>query len=171
MVKIKVTTVSELRQLIKKFEALKRMMPTIKKNALARAADEALLTDIHREMEAAGISKKIIETTYVGPIEVIDGKVARVHIISDYVPDNGFDVGEAREEGTDDHKIKPLPGNKTGKVWWVDPRTGKLLNSPGHMVSGLPRLLIVEKTLLRNSGKFADAYFNNIGAAYSQALS
>lgn len=169
MVKIIVKSLSDLKQLIKKFEALQRTMPIIRKNALERAADEALLTDIHREMEAAGISKKIIETTYVGNTEIIDGKVARVHIISDYVPDNGFDVGEAREEGTDDHMIKPV---KKKALSWIDPKTGKRIFDPiGHMVSGLPRLLIVERTLLRNESKFADAYFNNIGAAYNQALS
>jgi len=119
-------------------------------------------------MEAEGISKKIIETTYVGDTEIIDGKVARVHIISDYVPDNGFDVGKAREEGTKDHMIKPV---KKKALSWIDPRTGKRrFDSIGHMVSGLPRLLIVERTLLRNKSKFADAYFKNTSSAYEQIM-
>lgn len=174
MVKIIIRTTSDLRNLAKKFEALSRTIPTIQKFAVEKAADEAVLTEIHREMEAQGISKKIIETTYVGEIEIIDGVVVRVHIISDYVAEDvgygEFDVGEAREEGTDDHKIMPLPGNKTGKLWWIDPKTGNLRNSRGHWVSGLPRLLIVETTILKNQSKFADAYFENISSAYSQAL-
>lgn len=168
MVKIKITTVSELKALIKKMESLKRIMPVLQKFALEKAADETILTEIHRQMEAEGISKKIIETTFVGKTEIIDGKIARVHIISNYVPDNGFDVGEAREEGTDDHMIKPV---KKKALSWIDPKTGRRrFDSIGHMVSGLPRLLIVERTILKNQSKFADAYFNNISTSYNQAL-
>ena len=168
MVLFKPQTITEYKQSIKKWESLQRTLPTLQKLALEKAADEAILTDIHREMEAAGISKKIIETTYVGNVEIIDGRIARVHIISDYVPDNGFDVGEAREEGTDDHMIRPV---KKKALSWIDPRTGKRrFDSVGHMVSGLPRLLIVERTISRNSSKFADAYFKNISSAYNQAL-
>lgn len=168
MVKIKISSVSELKNLTKKMEALQRTLPFIQKIALEKAADETLLTEIHRQMETEGISKKIIETTYVGDTEIIDGSVARVHIISDYVPDNGFDVGEGREEGTKDHMIRPV---KKKALFWIDKNTGKKRFDPiGHIVSGLPRLLIVERTLLKNKSKFADAYFENISAAYSQAL-
>lgn len=145
-------------------------MPSIQKTALERAADETILTEIHREMESKGISKKIIERTYVGKTEIINGVVVRVHIISDYISDSGFDVGEAREEGTRDHMIKPKSSNKTGKIWWISPNTGKLLSSKGHMVNGLPRLLIVEQTIQKNQSKFADSYFNSISSAYTQAL-
>lgn len=168
MVKIIIRSVSELKELTRKMESLQKTIPFIQKIALEKAADEALLTDIHKEMEAQGISKKIIETTYVGDTEIIDGKVARVHIISDYVADTGFDVGEAREEGTDDHMIRPV---KKKALSWIDPNTGKRRFDPiGHMVSGLERLLTVERTLSANQSKFADAYFKNIGASYNQAL-
>ena len=168
MATIKPRSVSDLRNFIKKIEALQRTISFIQKTALEKAADETILGEIHQEMETEGISKKIIETTYVGKTEIIDGDIARVEIISDYIADNGFDVGEAREEGTTDHEINP---KKAKAISWIDQNAGgKRRFSLGHMVSGLVRLLIVERTLLRNKSKLADAYFNNITAAYSQAL-
>lgn len=168
MATVTIKSVSDLKRLIQKMEALQRMMPHLQKVALQRAADETVLTEIHREMESKGISKKIIEKTYVGNIEVIDGVVARVHIISDYISDSGFDVGEAREEGTRDHMIKPV--NKKA-LSWINPSTGKRIFDPiGHMVSGLPRLLIIEQTIEKNKSKFADSYFDSISSSYTQAL-
>lgn len=164
---IQIKTVNELKQLIDKFKALERTMPTLQLRALEKAADEAIISDIHREMETQNFSKKIIETTFIGPIEVVQGQSATIHIISDYVPDNGFDVGEAREEGTKDHFIpvtkKPLS--------WIDPKTGRrLYDAKGHFVSGLPRLLIIERTIDRNQQKVKTAYENNIVSSYNQVL-
>lgn len=165
---IQVKSVNELKQLIDKFKTLERTIPTLQKRGLEKAADEAILSDIHKEMETQGFSKKIIETTFVGPIDVVQGQSAEIHIISDYVPDNGFDVGEAREEGTKDHMIKPV---KKKALSWIDPRTGRRrFDSVGHMVSGLPRLLIIERTIDRNKQKVKTAYENNIVSSYKQTL-
>lgn len=164
---IKIRNVKELKQFVNKLLALSRTLPLIQKRALERTADEALLGDIHREMETKGISKKIIETTYVGPIEITQGKVVAIHIISDYVADNGFEVGTAREEGTQDHFIP----RKKKILSWIDSRSGRRVFDPkGHMVSGLPRLLIIERTIAKNKQKVQDSYENNIVTAYRQAL-
>jgi len=162
-------TVNELKQFANKFKALSRVIPKLQTFALERAGDEVLI-DIHNEMKSKEFSEKIIETTYVGPIDITQGKEASIHFISDYVADNGFDVGEAREEGTFDHPIIPKPGNKTGKLWWVDPKTGRLLSSKGHWVSGLERFLIVETTIAKDKNKAKNSYENNIVNSYRSVL-
>ena len=158
---------NELKQFVNRLKALSRTIPKIQERALERTGDEAVLGDIHREMEAKGFSKKIIESTYVGPIEITQGKQAAIHFISDYVADDGFDVGEAREEGADDHFIP----RKKKVLSWIDPKTGRRKFDPvGHYVSGLPRFLIVETVIAKNKEKAKDSYENNIVNSYTQAL-
>lgn len=159
-------TVNELRQFTNKLKALSRTIPKLQELALERAGDE-VLSDIHKEMEGKEFSQKIIETTYVGPIEITQGKQAAIHFISDYVADNGFDVGEAREEGTDDHFIP----RKKKVLSWIDPKTGRRIFDPvGHFVSGIERFLIVETTIAKNKIKAKNSYENNIVNSYKQAL-
>lgn len=170
MTTLKIKTVAELKAFTGKLRALQRTMTLLQKTALERSADETVLSDIHRDMESQNFSKKIIETTYVGPIQIVQGKSATIHFISDYVPDNGYDVGKSREEGSRDHMIIPLPGNKTGKLWWIDPRSGRLLNSKGHMVKGHVRYLTIERNIAKNTLKMQEAYENNIATSYRQVL-
>lgn len=165
---IKIKTVNELKQFTSKLKSLERTMSTLQLRALEKTGDEAILNDIHKEMETKEISKKIIETTYVGPIDIVQGKVAVIHIISDYTPDNGFDVGKAREEGTTDHMIKPVIKKA---LLWIDGVTGgKKFDSVGHIVSGLPRLLIIERIIQKNKQKAQNSYEKNIISSYKQVL-
>ncbi len=162
-------TVNELKQFAKKLRALSRIIPKLQTLALERTGD-VVLVDIHKEMQAKEFSQKIIDSTFVGPIKIIQGKEAAIHFISDHVADDGFDVGEAREEGTVDHPIFPKSGNKTGKVWWIDPNTGRLLSSKGHWVSGLERFLIVEITIAKDKNKAKNSYEENIVKSYKTVL-
>jgi len=165
---IQIKTVNELKQFTSKLKSLSRTISTLQLRALEKTGDEVILSDIHKEMETKGISKKIIETTYVGPIDIVQGKVATIHIISDYTPDNGFDVGKAREDGTTDHMIKPVTKKALS---WIDGATGKRrFDSVGHMVSGLPRLLIIERIIQKNKQKAQNSYEKNIISSYKQAL-
>jgi len=165
---IKIKTTNELKQFTNKLKSLARIMSTLQLHALEKTADESILNDIHKEMETQKISKKIIETTYVGPINIVQGKSATIHIISDYTSDDGFDVGKAREEGTKDHMVKPV---QKKALSWIDGSTGKRrFDSKGHMVSGLPRLLIIEKAISKNKQKIKDSYEKNIVSSYKQIL-
>ena len=159
-------TVNELRQFVNKLKSLSRTIPKLQTLALERAGDE-VLADIHKEMEAKEFSEKIIESTFVGPIKITQGKEAAIHFISDHVADNGFDVGESREEGTDDHFIP----RKKKILSWIDPKTGRRIFDPvGHWVSGTERFLIVETTIAKDEQKAKNIYEDNIAKSYKTTL-
>jgi len=153
MTRIVIKTLAELQTFRNKIRSLRGSIVRTRQINIEHAADEAVLTDIHRTMEMNNFSKKIIQATFVGPIE-INNRVLKVHFISDYVPDNGFDVSKAREEGTTDHMIRPV--NKK-YLSWIDPNSGKRRFSLGHVVSGIERLLIIGRTISRNTEKFRDS--------------
>lgn len=159
-------TLAEYKQFTKKLKTLSRIIPRIQEISLEISGEE-VLADIHNEMQAKEFSPKIIDTTYVGPIEITQGKEASIHFISDYVAENGFDVGEAREEGTDDHFIP----RKKKVLSWIDPKSGSRVFDPvGHWVSGLERFLIVETTIAKDQEKAKNSYENNILKSYRKVL-
>ena len=153
MTKIVISTLAELKSFRNKIRSLRGSISRTTQINIERAADEAVLTDIHRTMEMNNFSKKIIQATNVGNIEMTQGSL-KVHFISDYVSDGGFDVSKAREEGTTDHMIRPV--NKK-YLSWIDPNSGKRKFSLGHIVSGMERLLIIERIINRNQQKFRDS--------------
>ena len=136
MTRIVIKNIAQLKALNKKLRAVAATISTLQVQALERAADDAILTDIHRDMESNEFSKKIIDKTFVGPIELFaNGKKARVHFISEYVSDDGFDVSEAREEGTRDHDVFPLKPD--GWLVYIDQTTGKKVLESIHIQAGL----------------------------------
>lgn len=153
MTKIVISTLAELKSFRNKIRSLRGSISRTSIINIERAADESVLTDIHREMEQRNFSKKIIDATSVGEIQLTQNSL-KVHFISDYVSDDGFDVSKAREEGTTDHMIRPI--NKK-YLTWIDPDSGKRLFSKGHVVSGMDRLLIIERVITRNQEKFRDS--------------
>lgn len=169
MAKIVIRTISDLKKLNKKLKSVIVTLPTIRKFALERAADEAVLTAIHRDMETNNFSKKIIDRTFVGQVDVTNqGKKITVHFISDYVSDGGFDVSNAREEGTRDHDVFPKkPG---GWLTYIDPDTGKRVFRKHTHPSGIQRLLIIENNINSNKQKFQDSYEKEISSQLEQVL-
>jgi len=148
-----IRTLGELKAFRNKIRSLRGSISRTTQINIERAADEAVLTDIHRTMEMKNFSKKIIQATNVRDIQLTQGSL-KVHFISDYVSDTGFDVSKAREEGTSDHMIRPV--NKK-YLSWIDPKSGKRKFSLGHIVSGIERLLIIERIINRNQSKFRDS--------------
>lgn len=144
-------------------------LPTIRKFALERAADDAVLTAIHRDMETANFSKKIIDRTFVGDVDVTNqGKKITVHFISDYTSDGGFDVSSAREEGTRDHDVFPKkPG---GWLTYIELNTGKRVFRKHTHPSGIQRLLIIENNINSNKQKFQESYTKEISSKLEQVL-
>lgn len=167
MTKIVIRNLADLKRLQGKFRAMISSIPTLQKFALERAADEAVLTDIHIDMETNNFSPKIIDRTFVGPIETV-GSSAKIHFISDFVADDGYDVSKGREEGTRDHDV--FPKKARGWLTWIDQRTGKRVFRRKSHPSGIERLLIIEKNIAKNKPRFIDAYENNIAASLNQAV-
>lgn len=168
MAKIVITNINQLRNLANKFRAVSKTLPTLQRNSLEAAATEIILKSIHTDMETNEFSPKIIEKTRVGPIQVLDGgKKARIHFISDYVSDSGFDVSEGREEGTRDHDVIAPPGK-----WlrFIDPETNKPVYRKKTHPSGIQRLLIIETNILKGEQKFLDNYSNNVTSAIAQTV-
>ena len=168
MPRVVIGSVSDIRKLQQKFRGITATLPTLQKVALERAADQTILSDIHRDMETNNFAKKIIEHTNVGEIAITD-KSAQVHFISDFVSDGGFDVSKAREEGTDDHDVFPKDPN--GWLSYIDEQTGKRVFRKHTHPSGIKRLLIIKTNVIKGKQKFMDAYKNNISSSLSQVLS
>jgi len=169
LAKIVIRTVSDLKKLNKKLKSVIVSLPTIRKFALERAADEAILTAIHRDMETNNFSKKIIDSTFVGSVDVTDqGKKITVHFISDYVSDSGFDVSKGREEGTRDHDV--FPKKPDGWLTYIDPNTGKRVFRKHTHPSGIQRLLIIENNINSNKQKFQESYQKEISSKLEQVL-
>ncbi len=168
MPKITIRTISDVKKLNKKLNSVIVALPTLRKFALEKAADEAVLTAIHRDMETNNFSKKIIDKTFVGNTEITNqGKKITVHFISDFVSDTGFDVSNAREEGTRDHDVFAKPG---GWLTYIDPNTGKRVFRKHTHPSGIQRLLIIENNINSNKQKFQDSYAKEISTKLEHVL-
>jgi len=68
-----------------------------------------------------------------------------IKIHCEYFSEDGFDVAVAREYGTEDHMIRPKGKENGGAdvLSWI--QGGVRRFSGGHIVSGLPRLNIIER--------------------------
>jgi predicted acylesterase/phospholipase RssA len=107
--------------------------------------NKLIVDPIQEEMRASGVSRKIWENVECNSVDVNwDGGIY-INIHSEYFSDSGFDVAVAREEGTEDHWIRPK--NKKALSWISG---GKRRFSGGHEVSGLPKLNIIQKIIDRN---------------------
>jgi len=147
-----IRTLAELQAFRNKIRSLRGSIARTTKINIERAADEAVLTDIHHAMEQNNFSKKIIDATSVGNIEMNQNSI-KVHFISDYVSDDGFDVSTAREEGTTDHDIFPT---EKESLSWINQAGKRIFRKKSH-VSGIERLLIIERTITSNKDKFRDS--------------
>ena len=168
MAKIVIRTLSELKAFNQKLKILSANIIPLQRKALERAADEAVLTGIHTDMETNDFSKKIIDKTFVGPIEQTP-KGAKIHFISEYVSDSGFDVSDAREEGTRDHDV--FTKNPNGWLSYVDYNTGKRVFRKHTHPSGIKRLLLIETNIKKNEQAFQDSYEKQIAASLNQMVS
>jgi hypothetical protein len=118
------------------------------------------------KMRLNDFSEKIIDATFVGPIISTPNKI-QIHYISNYEADTGFDVSDAREEGTRDHFIRPKkPG---GSLRW-ETADGSIAFSKGHQVSGIERLLIIEKTIKENEAQVITEYGQSLADNASKVL-
>ena len=122
------------------FQRFKMQYPEWMRIMATKLLNEVIIDEIHRRQEALGFSKKIIQRTYLGPVN-IDETVLSYTIISDYTSDDGFDVAAARELGTRRHWIAPV---KAKALSWI--QNGVRRFSLGHFVSGINRSNVIKNT-------------------------
>ena len=117
------------------------------KNKVKELVNKLIVDPIIEEMRAQGVHEKIYQSVTIDKVNITDeGIFIRIH--SEYFADSGFDVAIAREEGTEAHMIRPV--NKEVLSWI---QNGKRRFSHGHVVSGLPRLNIIESKI--EEGEYA----------------
>lgn len=166
MAKIVITSKAQLRTFQTKIKLLRKSLPTLQKLALEKTANQDVLNEIHSKMRRNDFSEKIIDSTFVGKTEAF-GNILRTHFISNYVSDSGFDVSNAREEGTQDHLVRPKKPD--GVLRWVAD-SGKPLFRKFSRPKGIERLLIIENTIKQAENDTAQNYQNNLSSSVSKFL-
>jgi len=111
------------------------------KTKVTELVNKMIVDKIQEKMREAGVSQKIWENVVVNSV-VVNNNGIIINIHNEYYAESGFDVAKAREEGTEDHMIRPK--DKQSLSWIVG---GKRFFSGGHMVSGLPRLNIIQQVI------------------------
>lgn len=162
-----INSVAELKIFQSKLRALKNTLPQLQKIAFEKSLNEILLDNIKTEMSQEDFSDKIIDGTFIGKIQEIDGKLIG-HVISDFQADNGFDVANAREEGT--RQPNPItPKNPDGALRIPLPGGGFAFRKFSRP-EGMPRLLIIERNIAKLQNMVLQNYQANLAAAISNFL-
>jgi hypothetical protein len=116
------------------------------KTKATELANKLIVDPIIEEMKQNNVSRKIYETVVVKDtiMDETTGTIL-IKIHCEYFSEDGFDVAVAREYGTEDHMIRPKGKVNGGAdvLSWI--QGGVRRFSGGHMVSGLPRLNIIER--------------------------
>ena len=116
------------------------------KTKATELANKLIVDPIIEEMKQNNVSRKIYETVVVKDtiLDETTGTIL-IKIHCEYFSEDGFDVAVAREYGTEDHMIRPKGKANGGAdvLSWI--QGGLRRFSGGHMVSGLPRLNIIER--------------------------
>ena len=114
------------------------------KTKATELANKLIIDPIIEEMKQNNVSRKIYEQVIVEDVMLNEG-VILIKIHCEYFSEEGFDVAVAREYGTEDHMIRPKGKENGGadSLSWI--QGGMRRFSKGHMVSGLPRLNIIER--------------------------
>jgi len=166
MVRLVINSLAELKAFQQRIRTLAAAFPLIQSNAVLEVAQNDILEQMKAKMRLNDFSEKIIDATFVGPIVSTPDKV-QVHYISNYEADTGFDVSNAREEGTRDHFIKPK--KRGGTLRW-EAADGSIAYSKGHQVSGIERLLIIERTIKENEAEVTTEYGQSLADVASKVL-
>jgi hypothetical protein len=166
MVRIIVNNLEDISRVQVKLRAIKSLLPRMQEVATERAAED-ILDEIHAKMKQNNFSKKIITATFVGKTEK-RGSLIRQHFISNYEADSGFDVSNAREEGTT-HPNPTFPKKKGGVLRWVA-KGGEIIFRKKSHPKGIERLLIIEKTLATSKEKFKNKIADNLAESIQKVL-
>ena len=167
MPRLVINSVSELKAFHQKIKVLGASFEFIQKNAILEVTENNILEQIKKKMRLEDFSEKIIDATFIGPTVITPGKI-QVHYISNYEAATGFDVSNAREEGTN-HPNPTVPKKKGGVLRWIE-KTGDIIFRKKSHPKGIERLLIIEKTIQENQSQVATLYGQSIADGASQSL-
>lgn len=157
-------TIEDIKDFRRSLQVLKLQILQFQATVVRDIANEITIFVIHAKMRAAGFSEKIIDGTILDNIEIIGNKKIRFHIRSEYFSSTGFDVAVAREEGTDDHFIKPVVKKALhgGSDW--------PFFSKGHEVSGIMAFFIVRDTVKETAPRVQEQYRRDLLQWYVATL-
>lgn len=144
MVRVVIKSIPQLKQLQSQLRSLAVTLPKIQTSVMNDLANDVVLEEIHRKMNAKDFSEKIVDATFVGPTE-LSSTFLRTHFISNYESDSGFDVSNAREEGTF-HPNPTVPKKAGGVLRWIG-KAGEVIFRKKSHPKGIERLLIIERTI------------------------
>ena len=118
-------------------------------------------------MAANDISQKIIEKTFISKITKTANRL-KLHVITNYTAENGFDVANAREEGTvHQNTIKPRKNDGALKI---PISGGDFIFRKSTRRSGMARLLIIERNIKKLKNTIKEYYQENVAASVSKFL-
>jgi len=167
LTRVVIRNVAQLKAFNKKLRSVSAILPRLQTKALENASADTILNDIHRDMRANQFSEKIIDATFVGPIEQ-SRNGARIHFISDYVSESGFDVSNAREEGTKSG-ITRRANNPKGALK-IPQTAGGFVFRKSSTPKGIERLLIIENNISKSKQLFQDSYGSNIASSINSMV-
>ena len=71
MTRIVIRSIAQLKALNRKLRSVAATLSTLQERATETAAQDTVLADIHKDMKTNDFSEKIIDATFVGPIETV----------------------------------------------------------------------------------------------------
>lgn len=167
MSRIVIRNIAQLKAFNKKLKTISTILPTLQTTALENASADIVLNGIHRDMRANRFSNKIIDATFVGDIQSSNNG-AKIHFISDYESDSGFDVSNAREEGTANNVTRRVKNPKSALP--IPLPNGKVIFRKSATPKGIERLLIIENNIRRNKKLFEEKYGEQISSAINEMV-
>ena len=104
--KIRVTTEKDFNRLLTKLAQIEMQYPQFLASALTTIINQEIVDAIHDKMRSQGISRKIIDTTFLSTTVQKSTNDIRFKIISNFVSETGFPVAQIIEHGRRAYTIK-----------------------------------------------------------------
>ncbi len=153
LVTIELRSLDDIEKFRTRLRSVRVLLDGFTKATLRNLINQLVLDEIHRRMEEAEFSEKIIAGTIIKKVELIARKKLRITILSEYFTEAQFDVAIAREEGTKRHFIAPVQAQA---LRWIE--EGVVKFSKGHEVEGIKSLKLVAKTIDEMTEEVQSAY-------------
>lgn len=153
LVSIELRSLDDIEKFRIRLRSVRVLLDGFIKATLRNLVNQLVLDEIHRKMEEAEFSEKIILGTIIKKVELIGRKKLQITILSEYFSETRFDVAIAREEGTRRHLVAPVQAQA---LRWIE--EGVVKFSKGHEVEGIKSLKLVAKTIDEMTEEVQNAY-------------
>ena len=98
-VQLKVTTEKDFNRLQTKLAQIEGQYPSFLVFTLTTILNQEIVDEIHQKMRSGGVSRKIIDTTFLSTVVQKSNNDITFKIISNFVSDTGFPVARIVENG------------------------------------------------------------------------